>query len=42
MRAALAAAGSAAAPVGGQVLWYARGILLYSFEQVRAVWRGGA
>jgi len=40
MRAELDAAANASAPLGGQVLWYARGILLYSFDDVRQVWRG--
>jgi len=38
MRAELAAAANASAPVGGQVLWYARGILEYQYDAVKAVW----
>jgi uncharacterized lipoprotein YddW (UPF0748 family) len=38
MRAELAAAANSSAPVGGQVLWYARGILFYQFEEVKDVW----
>lgn len=40
MRAELAAATNASTALGGQVLWYARGILLYQFEAVREVWAG--
>jgi hypothetical protein len=40
MRAELAAAANASAPVGGQVLWYARGILYYQFAEVKSVWSG--
>jgi hypothetical protein len=38
MAAELAAAGDPATPLGGQVLWYARGILEYSYDAVKAVW----
>ena len=38
MREELAAAANSSAPVGGQVLWYARGILYYAFDEVREIW----
>lgn len=38
MEAELAASGNASTPWAGQVLWYARGVLLYRPEAVAAVW----
>jgi uncharacterized lipoprotein YddW (UPF0748 family) len=38
MRAELTAATNPSTSFGGQVLWYARGILLYSYDAVKEIW----
>ena len=38
MRAELKAARNSSTNFGGQVLWYSRGILLYSFDAVKEIW----